>query len=214
MALTTAVHDSLPYIDKVPTASERAAAQALIDGEILPTDHLSHLSLAQISPHHLSPLIKAEHLRLQNKQPLNSIDLTRYEAIDPPSTDPDFDEKHPETLQRWRAALARAYTSHSYLTARQKNLALLEEFGRNAWLIGNSQLEGVLRELERELNERKTEIDQLALERRSAQEAVGGEINVLEDAWKRGVGAVLKTEVAAEGLRRDLLERRRMGARE
>ena len=212
MAFTTAVLDSLPYIDFDPTLAERAAAQSLIDAEI-PSDTSSHSSLSQLPAHHFTPLIESEHLRIQSKQPLSGIDLTRYEAIEPPTTSPDSDEKHPETLQKWRAALAQAYTSHTYLASRQHNLALLEEFGKNAWLIGNSQLEDVLRGLERELAERKTEIDILVVERRNAQEAVGGEVKGLEEGWRKGVGRVLETEVAAEGVRREILERRRRGAR-
>lgn len=214
MALTTAVHDSLPYIDTEPTAAERSAAQALIDAATEPSSNtITHPSLPQLRPYHTSPLLEAEHQRIQNKQPLNAIDLTRYEAITPPQTTPNSDEQHPEKLQKWRAALTQAYTSHAYLTSRASNLALLEEFGRNAWLIGNSQLEDVLRGLERELGERKTEIDMLVVERRNAQEAVGGEVRGLEEAWKRGVGRVLETEVAAGGVRREVLEARRMGAR-
>ncbi len=91
-------------------------------------------------------------------------------------------------------------------------MALLEKYGKNAWLEGNRQLEDVLRALERELEERKAEIDGVVIERKRAQEEVGGEIKGLEETWKRGVGRVLETEVAAEGVRREILERRREGA--
>jgi len=47
--------------------------------------------------------------------------------------------------------------------------------------------------------------------RKSAQEGVAGEIVGLGETWRRGVGRVLETEVAAEGLRREILERRRAG---
>jgi pre-mRNA-splicing factor SPF27 len=70
-----------------------------------------------------------------------------------------------------------------------------------------------LRGLERELAERKTEIDEVVIERKDAQEAVGGEVKGLGEVWKSGVGRVLETEVAAEGVRREILERRREGAR-
>jgi pre-mRNA-splicing factor SPF27 len=113
----------------------------------------------------------------------------------------------------WREALQKAYTSQSYLVGRTTNLALLEKYGKNAWLIGNAQLEDVLRGLEMELGERKAEVDGVVIERKNAQEAVGGEVKGLEEAWKRGVGRVLETEVAAEGVRREILERRREGAR-
>lgn len=92
-------------------------------------------------------------------------------------------------------------------------MALLDQFGKNAWLIGNSQLEDVLRGLERELAQTKEQIDLVVVERKNAQEAVGAEIQGLEGGWKRGVGRVLETEVAAEGVRREILEARRAGAR-
>lgn len=92
------------------------------------------------------------------------------------------------------------------------NLGLLERYGKNAWLEGNRQLEDVLRGLERELEVRKGEIDGVVIERKRAQEEVAGEIRGLEEAWRRGVGRVLETEVAAEGVRREILERRREGA--
>ena len=68
-----------------------------------------------------------------------------------------------------------------------------------------------MRDLERELAERKTEIDLLVVERKNAQEAVSGEVNSLEQTWKRGVSRVLETEVAAEGVRRDILDVRASG---
>lgn len=213
MALTTAVHDSLPYIDTEPTASERAAAQSLIGAAALPSENAaSHPSLPALPEQHFSPVMEAELLRIATKQALSAIDLARYEALEPPSTSPHSDERHPETLSKWQTALAQAYTAHAYLGNRAGNLALLEQFGKNAWLVGNSQTEDVLRGLERQLHDRKAEIDLLAVERRSAQEAVGGEVKGLEDSWRKAVGRVLETEIAAEGLRREVLERRRMGA--
>jgi pre-mRNA-splicing factor SPF27 len=213
MQLTTTIHDSLPYIDNEPSASERASALSLIATELGSQSTASHPSLPPLQRQHFSELVEAELLRIENKKPLKAIDLGRYEAIEPPTTSPDSDEKSPETLTKWRGALQRAYTSQSYLVGRQTNLSLLEKYGKNAWLIGNAQLEDILRGLERELAERKVEIDEVVIERKNVQEAVGGEVRGLEETWKRGVGRVLETEVAAEGVRREILEKRREGAR-
>lgn len=90
-------------------------------------------------------------------------------------------------------------------------MELLDRFGRNAWLVGNSQTEEVLAAVEREVEERKREIDGVVVERRSAQEGVRGEVEGLAEGWRRGVGRVLETEVAAESVRRGVLERRRAG---
>jgi pre-mRNA-splicing factor SPF27 len=211
MPLITTVHESLPYIDVEPTPSNRAAALSLINAEI-PQNTNSHPNLPPLANCQFSSLIESEISRIEAKLPLNAIDLSRYEALEPPSTSPHSDEDHPETLRKWREALSQAYTSHTYLAGRQTNLMLLEQFGKNSWLIGNSQLEHVLRDLESELENRKEEIDIVVIERKNAQETMGAEVKGLEEVWKRGVGRVLETEVAAESIRREILERRRAGA--
>ena len=210
MAISNAIHESLPYIDTEPTASERAAAQNLIDLESnMATPDAAHLSVPPLAPQNFTPAMELEFKRLASKQPLSAIQLSRYEAVEPPRTSPHSDEKDPQSLEQWKEALKRAYISQSYLTQRQTNLALLEKYGKNGWLVGNSQLEDVLRALEMELAERKTEIDGVVVERKGAQENVGGEVKGLEETWKRGVGRILETEVAAERVRREILERRR-----
>ncbi|KUJ15692.1 uncharacterized protein LY89DRAFT_647590 [Mollisia scopiformis] len=198
MPLTNAIHESLPYIDAEPTPAQRSAAQALISQELgsQPQDH--HLSLPPLLPSTLSPAMEAELQRASTGEKLSSIDTTRYESLSSPAT---------------ASTLRSAYISQTYLSSRLTNLSLLEKYGKNAWLVSNSQLEDILRGLERELEERKKEIDLVVVERKGAQEAVGGEMKGYEEAWKRGVGRVLETEVAAEGVRREILERRREGAR-
>ena len=61
----------------------------------------------------------------------------------------------------------------------------------------------------RDLADRKAEVDRLAIERRRVQEGVAGEMRGLEEAWRRGVGSVLETEVAIEGLRGEIRGRLR-----
>ena len=200
MSLTPAVHESLPYIDPEPTPLERAAAQKLIDDE-LTLDPIfnsqTHPNLPPLRPYTFSPAILAEIERIESKYPLKAIDTSRYEAVDGPATT----SHDAANLKAWRESLERAYISASYLTHRQTNLALLEKYGKNGWLIGNSQLEDVLRDLERELAQKKVEIDGVVVERKTAQDTIGGELKGLEETWKQGVGRVLETEVAAEELR-------------
>ena len=206
MSLTSAIHDSLPYIDPEPTISQREAAQSLIDAEVeTPSDPTTHPRLPSPPVLNFSPLMLAEHERIAKKQPLKAIDTKRYEELDIPSPDASVEE--------WREALRKAYTSQTYLSSRLTNLSLLETYGKNSWLISNSQVEDILRGIERELAQRKAEIDEVVIARKNAQEAVGPEIKGLEEGWKRGIGAVLEVEVAAEALRREILAKRREGAR-
>ena len=97
---------------------------------------------------------------------------------------------------------------------RHENLALLEENGKNAWLIGNTQLEDILRGIEKELTETKETAEAVNKERKIAQEASKGELVGLEESWKRVVGAILDVELAGEGLRMQILEQRRQFAQQ
>ena len=141
-----------------------------------------------------------------------AIDLSRYEAPEPPARTSDAEGNSTPNLDEWRQTLQKAYTASSHLAMRHENLALLEENGKNAWLIGNSQLEDILRGIEKELTETKETAEAVNKERKIAQEARKGELMGLEESWKRGVGAILDVELAAEGLRMQILEQRRQFA--
>ncbi|KAL2190860.1 hypothetical protein L209DRAFT_20246 [Thermothelomyces heterothallicus CBS 203.75] len=215
----TIVHESLPYIDPDPTPAERAAAEALIARErsLVPDD--PHHALLPPPPQptaFLTPLLAGELERLASapdpaKAKLAALDLSRYEAPEPPSEE-ELAAAEPGSggpSAVLRAALARAYTSHAHVAARRAHLALLDSYGKNAWLVGNYQLEGELRALERELAEARREVDLVTLRRKEAQDAVGAEMASLEAAWRTGVGRVLETEAAVERVRREVLDLRR-----
>ena len=142
------------------------------------------------------------------------IDLSRYEAPEPPARTSDAEGNSTPNLDEWRQTLQKAYTASSHLAMRHENLALLEENGKNAWLIGNSQLEDILRGIEKELTETKETAEAVNKERKIAQEASKGELVGLGESWKRGVGAILDVELAGEGLRMQILEQRRQFAQQ
>ncbi|XXH03804.1 protein kinase A regulatory subunit [Hypoxylon texense] len=201
-SIRTTVHESLPYVDPEPTPAERAAAESLIAREQESAGSPPPPSAPLAAPPTFSPLLSAELDRVAAKQPLSAIDLSRYEALsDSPPSDPS-------ALQ---TSLSRAYAAATYLSGRHAHLQLLDAYGKNAWLVGNWQLEAELRTLERELEEARKEVDLVSIQRRRAQDEVGGELKGLDEAWRRGVGRVLETEVAAEGLRQQVLERQRGG---
>ncbi|KAK4104082.1 hypothetical protein N658DRAFT_241652 [Parathielavia hyrcaniae] len=224
MPSITTIHESLPYIDPDTTPSERAAAEALIAQErsLVPDDPHHALLPPPPPPTHkspfLTPLLTTELTRLSSssdpsKSKLTALDLSRYEAPDPPSPTALSALSPPEAAALLQQTLARAYTAQTYIASRRAHLALLDAYGKNAWLVGNYQLEGELRALEAELAGMRREMDLLTLRRREAQAQAGPEMASLEEAWKRGVGRVLETEAAAEGLRREVLaERRRIAA--
>ncbi|KAI1416255.1 Pre-mRNA-splicing factor SPF27 [Hypoxylon sp. FL1857] len=200
-SIRTTVHESLPYVDPEPTPAERAAVESLIAAE---QQAIEPPSLPPLEEPKFSPLIAAELSRIASKTPLKAIDLSRYEAPDDSSTTPSDAAALSTQLQR-------AYTAATYLSGRHTHLQLLEAYGKNAWLVGNWQAESELRALERELEAMRREIDVVNIQRRQAQDEVGGELRGLEETWRRGVGRVLETEVATEALRQQVLERQRGG---
>lgn len=211
-------------MDTEPTPDERAAAEALIAMErsTIPDDP-HHALLPPPVQSHFTPLFQPEFDRIAaassssqdssslRPTPLRAIDLSRYEAPELPDT---FTNQQPPQQQQqyFEPALQQAYTSMSYLNSRRQHLALLDTYGKNAWLVGNWQLEAELRALERELADAKRDVDLVTLQRQRAQAETGGEIRNLEETWRRGVGRVLETEIAAEALRRQVLEAERARA--
>jgi len=210
MPLVTGSYDSLPYIDTEPTAIQRRSAQSQIDTELAllysTTPTSTHDRLPSPPSPKLTPLLVSELARVEAKLPISGIDLSRYEALSDLSSDPTDNN-----LSRSRDALTQAHVLQVYLSTRSSALSHLSNTGKDDWLSGNETLVSLLSGLEKELARTKEDIDFCVVERRNAQEAAKGELDGLERGWKGGVGRILETEVAAERLRRAILERRRGG---
>lgn len=207
MPLIQPTTEHLPYIDATTSADALASAHALVEAELASQDQTTeHPSIPVQRPSKFSDLIEAEHARISSNQPKDTtigIDLTRYEALDAPA------RGSPEA---WRSTLQQAYASAEYLRGREVNLGLLETYGKNAWLIGNSQLEDILKGLEREVDAMKTELENVERERREVQENGAAEMASLDEGWRRGVGRMIETQAAAERVRGEILGRRRAAA--
>jgi pre-mRNA-splicing factor SPF27 len=74
-------------------------------------------------------------------------------------------------------------------------------------------LESILRHAERDVSQRKIELEDIDRARRDAQHARKGELEALEQQWKVGLGRMLEVEVAAERLRLEILDKKRAGAK-
>ena len=199
LANTTTAAD----IDPEPTAAQRAAAEALIAAEraTVPDDP-QHALLRPAYEPRFSALMAPELARTaaSPRRPLTAVDVARYEVEDVAAG---------ADAAAVAAALRRAYASATYLSGRRQHLALLDSYGKNAWLVGNAALEAEVAALERELAAARRDVDLTTVARQRAQEAVAGELRGLDEAWRKGVGRVLETEVAAEGMRRRVDEARR-----
>ena len=197
--------DALPFIDASVSTEALGSANVLIQAELASEDQTAlHPSIPAQRKTNISDLVDVEHVRLAaglSKE--TSIDMSRYEALDAPAKgDP----------AEWKAALQKAYRSAEYLHGREVNLGLLEAYGKNTWLIGNSQLEDVLSSLEKEFQATKLEQEAVEQARRAAQNSVAGEMQSLEQGWRTGVGRMIETQAAAERLKLEILRRKRIAA--
>ena len=165
-----------------------------------------HPSIPTLRSPQFSPFILSEHTRLASALPKvegTGIDLNRYSALERPAN------PSPST---WNETLRQASTSAQYLQTRSTNLALLETYGKNAWLVSNSQLEDELKALETEVEAAKVELEAVERERRVQGDSVGAEVEGLEKGWREGVGRMIEALAAGERVRGEILEKRRAGA--
>lgn len=173
------------------------AARALIASSLSPdADSTIHPSIPDAPTTSFSPGIQSELNRAAAKELLKAIDLNRYEATT-------------ETLTPDASALKAAYTNSSYLTLRLQALELLEQFGKNAWLVANDQLESILRDVEKELVETREATTEVNRERKRAQEGSRGLLEGGERAWRDGVGGLVEVQVATGEVERNWRERLR-----
>jgi len=196
-----------PDIDPEISEAERQRAKASIAGQ-LPSGHTvtPHPSLAPLPAVNFSDFLRQEIERVAAGEPRQQgIDTSRYEAQDEPSS------KNDEATMR--QALRTAYISNTFLSDRHTNLQLLDEFGKNAWLVGNFQTEEILHGLEHELAGLKSETESVNKARKEAQEQSKGELLTLQENWKRGIGKILEIQVATDQLRRQTVEHRRQHAK-
>ncbi|KXT14930.1 hypothetical protein AC579_3061 [Pseudocercospora musae] len=205
MPSITSAPDALPYIDAPVSDQQLAAADALIHAKIDAAQATTlHPSIPALKVSKFSDLIESEHARIASGQPKqNGLDLSRYELQDAPGKG---------DLAAWKTTLNKAYASAEYLRGREINLGLLETYGKNAWLISNSQLEETLRALEKELEAARIEQEQVEQTRRVLQGNAAGEMQGLEEGWKTGVGRMIEAQAAAERLKQEILRRKREGA--
>ena len=174
----TIIFDSLPYYDNdlERDVSLKEKAERLIARELKPHKELhpkvppplnlfsvsSRILLLIVSDANTStqknPLLQAELARVESHQPLPPLDTARYQLVGPSSTqatEEDWDaavkNAHAQLEhQRLRYVLGTCPYHRPILTPRrQTNLALLQNYGSNAWRIHNFQLESTAKLLDK-----------------------------------------------------------------
>ncbi|RPB00352.1 hypothetical protein L873DRAFT_1835038 [Choiromyces venosus 120613-1] len=154
----------------------------IVSYDSLPSNNLRALPLAPDSP----PLIEATF------RPATLQELSRIDSGKPWTGGIDMSQYDPVSCAS-PSTLATAYASAAHL-------------------VHNSQLEALLKGLEEELMELKTECEVVNKERKGGHVDVKPELAALEERWRRGIGRLLEVEAGAEAVRQEILKRRREGA--
>ncbi|KAL6056804.1 Pre-mRNA-splicing factor SPF27 [Balamuthia mandrillaris] len=168
--------DALPYADPFQE-EERALALQLIEAEMRrfsPRDYLSHLPPSVEPTFGGSEILQAEYKRVASGLKMQPLDTQRYQVPKPSDlNDP----------QQWRKAIANAEAQLEHQNQRLTNLNLLSQYGANAWLVHNGQVEGLQRRLQQQIAAVRQEINEVNRQRKTEQDGASAKLSHLEMQW-------------------------------
>lgn len=199
MAALPAPHievDALPYIDAAyndPTM--KAYVDQLVQEEMKTfrpsADYLERWPMHEptFDDH---PLLQAEWMRVCDKQPMPSIDTSRYQ-LDPPPAEQQGDPS------AWQRSVQNAQSQLEHQATRVGNLELLQQHGAHLWRAHLNALDTASGHMQRTEQELAEQIELVNRKRKADQTAAGPRLQALEADW---VGAVKKNlEIEAMCLR-------------
>ncbi|KAA1468557.1 breast carcinoma amplified sequence 2 [Dentipellis sp. KUC8613] len=197
---TTPFFDSLPYYDndleQHPILREKVQHELAVETQKLQQERLHPNLPPAFELFTNNPVLAAEMKRVEERRPLAAIDTTRYQLPAPTST--------PASDEEWKAALDNAHAQLEHQRIRHNNLALLQQYGSNAWRIHNYTLEAdakIAEKLLEELKERTTEVNR---DRKNTQTRIGNQLTSLETRWTELISSVLQIEMANVALEAEL----------
>ncbi|KAH9964485.1 breast carcinoma amplified sequence 2 [Russula dissimulans] len=188
----TPVFDSLPYYDNDleihPILREKVQHELAVETQKIQQEAFHPRVPPSIDLFVNSPLLAAELERVGARQKLVAIDTSRYQ-LTPSSAIPSTDEE-------WKSAMDGAYTQLEHQRIRHNNLALLQQYGNNAWRLHNYILEADTKKAEKLLEELKEQTTSLNRERKNTQTRLGDQLTSLESRWTELISSILQIELA------------------
>ncbi|KAI0034940.1 breast carcinoma amplified sequence 2 [Vararia minispora EC-137] len=201
--------DALPYYDddleRFPILRERVQHEIAVEVQKLQQVHGDRLhphvppDLDLFKEH---ALLADEMKRVEEGHKLDAIDRIRY-TLPVPGEGASEGE--------WKAALDNARTQLEHQRIRHNNLALLSQYGANAWKVHNYMLEADAKKAAQMLEAMKEETTSVNRDRKNAQMRIGNELTSLEKRWQELIGGVLQIEMANVAME---LEVQRLNRRE
>ncbi|KAI0651603.1 breast carcinoma amplified sequence 2 [Trametes meyenii] len=183
------IFDSLPYYDneleQYPFLKEKVERELAREGKPPQTLHPGVPPEPTLFAGH--PLLQAELDRVSNHQPLPPLDTARYQLPGPAS---------PQNEEEWLEALKNARAQLEHQKLRQTNLALLQQYGSNAWRIHNYLNEASAKSVEKALEDLKNLTIEVNRERKNFQTRLGTQLTSLETRWTELISSILQIEMA------------------
>lgn len=131
-----------------------------------PRDYLAHLPPPPETMFDKNPELQGEMERVAAQQPMQPMDVSRYEVPQPP-----------KELQRdqssWRRSVNNARAQLEHQRTRLMNLELLQRYGPQAWLQHNKALDTMKGCIEKDLHDSAKQAEDTNLKRKVLQERSG-----------------------------------------
>ncbi|TFK90232.1 breast carcinoma amplified sequence 2 [Polyporus arcularius HHB13444] len=183
------IYDSLPYYDneleQYPILKQKVEKELAREGK--PPQSLHPGVPPEPTLFANNPMLQAELERVQNHRLLPPLDTTRYQ-LPAPTT--------PESEEEWRKALDNARAQLEHQKTRHLNLALLQQYGSNAWRIHNYLNEAAAKHIEQTLEELKNLTTEVNRDRKNYQTRLGTQLTSLETRWTELISSILQIEMA------------------
>ncbi|KLO20525.1 breast carcinoma amplified sequence 2 [Schizopora paradoxa] len=194
--------DSLPYYDndleKYPHLRTKVEQEINRELKQIPQQSLHPRVPPPVTLFEKNDLLQAELKRVESHQPMPPLDHIRYQLPAPTKT--------PASREDWEAALKNAKAQLEHQRLRQQNIALLQNYGSNAWRIHNFTLEETAKGIERALEEVKEQTVEVNRERKQYQTTLGNQLSALENRWQELIATVLQIEFANIALEADVAQ--------
>ncbi|KAH8306072.1 hypothetical protein KR018_000158 [Drosophila ironensis] len=172
--------DALPYIDHgYDDVGVRESALAMVEEECRryrPTkNYLDHLPLPASSPFE-TPLMVNEFERIQNRLPMETLSMKRYELPPPPSG------KLSE-VSAWQEAIENSMAQLEHQWVRSLNLELMLDYGTEAWRSYLEVFTAMQAKAQLQLQQIKKDMQDINWQRKQAQTQAGEKLRALEAHW-------------------------------
>ncbi|CAD6993660.1 pre-mRNA-splicing factor SPF27 [Ceratitis capitata] len=172
--------DALPYIDQgYDDPGVRESALAMVEEECRryrPTkNYLDHLPSLNVNAFE-TDLMSSEFERIQNRQPMETLSMKRYELPPPPSG------KLSEVIA-WQESIENSMAQLEHQWVRAMNLELMLDYGIESWKAYLEVIAALQAKTLAQFQESKTLIQDINWQRKQAQTQAGVKLKTLEANW-------------------------------